>query len=251
MKRFRSVLQALLVLWLPSAAFGYVADYTIDFQLGAPHAPNAEIRYRGGSSGLTGTGIGVQSVFGVDPATPVYRILDGTLSFTTGANTFYGYETRDGRLYQSWSFAGGAGSVLNLTGGIADSSGNILVPRGTLLFHSENVPAEIDSFTGRLRVLTMNVTGSEGGPLLELLQQPGVTYEGYLNLALYPLSINPDFSFSWKNSPQIGGGDLMNAPIRETVPVPVPGALFLFGPGFLGMICLKRCLERTAPGQSA
>ena len=191
----------------------------LDFGIVAP-TPGS-IDYAGGSAPLTGAGIGVDNLVGLDtPANNNVTLscIRCTLDFTTSANTGI------------WTWGGG-GSI-SITGGLFEGVTEVVAPGSTLLSGSF-LSAEVFAIGGgvlEFRILGAAFEDRKNDGILAFYDMPNVPYLGGMNLS-FTAAMNDNGGF---NSTKVLSGDVINNP------VPVPAAVWLFGSGLLGLVAVAR-----------
>ncbi len=209
----------ILALGLVAFAASPVHAATLDFGIIAP-TPGS-IDYASVGAPLTGSGIEVDNLVGLD--TPANNNVQLTcvrclLNFETGANTGI------------WTWAGG-GSI-SITGGLFDGATEVVAAGSTLLSGSFLSAAVFDVGGGVLefRILGASFEDRKNDGILAFYDMPSVPYLGAMNLS-FTAAMNDNGGF---NSVKVLSGDVINNP------VPVPAAVWLFGSGLLGLVAVAR-----------
>lgn len=222
MKNLKNSLAVVLLacsgtLLFPNAA---KAVSTIDFGVKSP--TSGSLSYAGGAAPLTGAGIEVDDVVGLD--TPLNNNVFATcvactLEFETGAST------------GGWDF--GAGGTISIIGGIdfPDATPDIAAGN-TLLFGTFDsatiIQTSVSGFV--FQIVGGSFTDTKHPDLVAFYGLPDVDYVGGLNISFTTTaSMGDAFTTS-----DITSGDILNQP------VPVPAAVWLFGSGLIGLIGIAR-----------
>lgn len=207
----------------------------IDLDFGMIAPTTGSISYGGGNAPLVGTDIQVDNVLGRDqfggvgtgvPINPL-NIYGGLLSFTTGANT------------GGWTWGGGSGTTITLTGGLDFNGDNILdLPTNTVLLSGTFGSAFVNSLGGFLKISGASFTDYKHPELLTYFGLPTalpngdpMPYLGGLNLSFSASQTVVGNPFT---STSLASGDLVNTPVPE------PGALLLLGFGLAGLGFVSR-----------
>jgi hypothetical protein len=213
-KRVVGVLVLLLSL-VGTAAF---AD-SLDFNVAGP--ASGSISYNGTGGPLVGTGISVNTVTGVSTAansgTP-FTISGGTLGWTTGGLS--------GTTATSWSFGGGAGTSLTLTGGIA----SLGIASGSTLLSGYWGTATVTSLGNSFDIAGATFFDFVNPTLAAYFGEPSASaWNGNFNISFLSSAAPP----SGFTSSQVFSGDLVTS-----VPVPEPASAALLILGLFGIAVL-------------
>ncbi len=217
-------------LWLTGLCVSPLAMAVgLDFNISAP--TSGAISYGGGTGTLIGSNIEVDNVVGL--LTPVNAnvtasCLSCTLNFTSGALSSSGGPNPNNSGW--WRF--GSGGSITITGGVQLQGGTDISLGSTLLTGSFN-----SAFVQDLGVQGFKVTfGSFSDTkhpdlLLYYGLTPGTPFEGALTLLFGSLNGGVGSEFT---STSVFSGNVVNSP------VPLPGALLLFGSGLMGMLGFRK-----------
>ncbi|MDO9116968.1 MAG: hypothetical protein Q7U39_03360 [Nitrospira sp.] len=220
-------------LWLTGLCVSPLAmAVALDFNISAP--TSGTISYGSGTGTLIGGSIEVDNVVGL--LTPVNAnvtstCLSCTLNFTSGALSGSGGSNPNNSGW--WRF--GSGGSITITGGVQLQGGTDISLGSTLLTGSFN-----SAFVQDLGVQGFKVTfGSFSDTkhpdlLLYYGLTPGTPFEGALTLLFGSLNGGVGSEFT---STSVFSGNVVNAP------VPLPGALLLFGSGLMGMLGIRNRLH--------
>jgi hypothetical protein len=193
----------------------------LDFNMDATHPDTAYISYE--SNVLTGENISVDSVKGIK--TPLHAgstlaITNGLLKFTATGGT--------GNTTSGWTFSGG---TIAITGDF-NGSGNVTLLSGN--FNTAKVSVTDYGFL-QFDVLWGGFTDQKHKSLTDYyFGYAPAGFVGGINLS-FTTEVLSDNSFS---TTDVGSGDVMN------YPVPLPGALWLFGAGLIGLVGVRRKIRR-------
>lgn len=210
------------------------AEPIIDFNIDPVHGPGAIVAYGGGLVPLVGTGIGVDSVSGLDtPLFPddTFAVLDGLLSFETGV--FLGSLPGVGSRFSG-------GGSLTITGGVDTDGDTVADFAGTLLTGSFADDVTLAWFSNGFRVAASALADVVLHPdLASLFGVPDALPEGGLNLSFYvPRGVPVDGPFE---STRVLSGDVSAVP---EVGAATMGALAF---GIFGVARMLRRSRRAPP----
>jgi len=216
-----------LLLLSPGQASADLALKSIHFDLAITQPGSASISYGGGSTDpLTGTGISIDRVVGINTTQGVLQaVSNGFMSFTTG--NLLNFSTSGG--VSTWTFD--KGGSITLTGGIS----NLGIANGSTLFTG--------TFTD-IVVISVPVYGSMKfhtavAAFGDVKNSTLATYYGFAD----GLKWAGNFNISYYATQQAGGAlqstQVLTGDITNT-PVPIPAAAWLLGSGLLGLVALRR-----------
>lgn len=198
----------------------------LDFGITAPTA--GSIDYTGGVNPLSGVGIEVDNIVGLDTSSNnniVSDCIGCSLDFMTG-----GFSGVSGN---SWVFTGGG--TITVTGAVDFPGATADIPAGTTLLSGSFSEAQVVDLGGNafeFQIVAGAFTDTKDPELLAFYGLPDVNYVGGLNISFQVSgTAAPGDAFT---SAQILSGDITNQP------VPVPAAVWLFGSGLLGFTMVGR-----------
>ncbi|NWF71606.1 MAG: hypothetical protein HXY51_00980 [Nitrospirae bacterium] len=209
---------------------------SLDFNIGAPTA--GTVSYAGGSTALIGTGIEVDNVVGL--GTPANSnvtsvCLSCVLNFNTGTLISAGGPPSSGSNNGWWSF-GSSGSV-TITGGVDLQGTTTDIALGSTLLNGTFNSAFVQDLGTQGFKVTFGTFSDTKHP--DLLTYYGLTAETPFQGAFTLLfaSPNPGTGGAF-TSTSIFSGNVVNT--VDVAPVPLPGAVLLFGSGLMGLVPMLR-----------
>lgn len=214
----RRTIVAVMVLALALLGTTAFAD-SLDFNIAGP--ATGTISYNGTGGPLVGSGISVNTVTGVSTAansSTALSIVGGLLGWTTGPLT--------GTTSSTWSFGGGAGSSLTLTGGIT----SLGIASGTTLLSGYWGTASVTSLGNNFNIAGATFFDYVNPTLAAYFGEPSASaWNGNFNIS-FAASGAPPAGFA---SNQVYSGDLVTS-----VPVSEPASAVLLLLGLFGIAVL-------------
>lgn len=208
----------LLILVLSLIGTAAFAD-SLDFNIAPP--TSGSISYNGTGGPLVGSGISVNTVTGLGTAANTgtgLSISGGLLGWVTGPLT--------GATSSSWSFGGGSGSSLTLTGGIS----SLGIASGTTLLSGYWGTATVTSIGNNFDIAGASFFDYVNPVLAAYFGEPSASaWNGNFNISFFAAGTPP----SGFTSSQVLSGDVVT-----TVPVPEPASAALVVLGLFGIAVL-------------
>ena len=207
-----------LVLVLSLIGTAAFAD-SLDFNIAPP--TSGSISYNGSGAPLVGSGISVDTVTGLSTVAnngTTLSISGGLLGWVTGPLT--------GTTATSWSFGGGAGTSLTLTGGIA----SLGIASGTTLLSGYWGTATVTSIGNNFDIAGASFFDFVNPVLAAYFGEPSASaWNGNFNISFFAAGTPP----SGFASSQVLSGDVVT-----TAPVPEPASAALLVLGLFGIAIL-------------
>lgn len=207
---------------------------TLDFNLSAP--TSGTISYNGSGGGLTGSNIEVDNVVGLStPANDnvTSLCLSCVLNFTSGSLTGSGGPPPSGNNNGWWSF--GSGGSITITGGV-QLQGSSDIQLGSTLLSGTFSSAFVQDLGSEFKVTFGSFSDIKHTELLAYYGLPVGNYQGALTILFGAPNNGNGSAFT---STSVFSGNIVNAPV-PTNPVPVPGAMLLFGSGLVSLVSVLR-----------